>query len=520
MRIAPPLAAFTSIYGVYILTHPFPALNGGLYVMMTQTIMSNGYAMPTVIPHYTAGGIPFGFPPLGFYLAAPLLELGVSVRTLTLLFPAIPFGLTLVAYYAFAERLLGGRWMATLAAVVIATSAPVLQYTISAGGFVRTTALMFTVFGLYAGLRLFKAETWARWWLTATTVLLGLTALTHPKYVLFLGASLVVLAVRFNRTYIGAAKSAVVLVGGLILSAPWWGQVVATHGVGLLIEASKTHGGIGNPFWFFSFLLPVTSPTDMWPVLVVIAGIYLVSQGRLFMPLWMFASGLVVANDEYAMLIGAMMISVMVYEGIVPAFQSNGMPSVLGLPWSLDGRTVTRSTLTTAFFTLVLMTYATGSAVLYVEDGLPTDDEFVSFVDEDDLESMSWAQQNTDAEASFIVIGDVAEWFPVFSERTNLVAARGSAWEGVDQRRRMQRLRVAFSSCLTADCMSETIGDGGLNLNYVYIARDGYIQGSNRNLMEERWTFLRASLNCSRAYTLEYQNDGTAIYRYEGSDAA
>lgn len=518
-RLAIPLAAFAVVYAAYLFTHQFPALNGGLYVAMTRQIAESGYGIPAVVPYYTEGGIPFGFPPLGFYVAAVLLELGLSVRSLTLLFPVVPFALALVVFYAFAERLLEDGRMATLAAVVLATSAPVLQYTISAGGFVRATALLFTVLGLYAGLRSFQAETWAWPWLLATALFTGLTALTHPKYILFLGTSLVVLAVRFDLSVRGATKSAAVLAGGFALAAPWWANVVATHGVGLLVEASRTHGGIGNPFWFFGFLLPVTSPTDLWPVLVVLAGIYLVAQGRLFMPLWMFASGVVVHNDEYAMLVGALMIATVVYEGVVPAIEPDGLRAALGLPWSVGDRTVTSSAIAAGFFTVVLVTYATGSAVLYVEDGLLTDDEFISFVDDEDLEAMDWVQQNTDTAASFVVVGDTAEWFPVFAERTSLVAARGSAWEGVTQRNRMLSVRVALSGCLAASCVTQLIEDNGLNPEYVYVARDGYIRGNNRDLTEERWEFLRPSLDDDPAYTLEYQNDGVVVYRYEADDA-
>jgi hypothetical protein len=502
------------VFLVYVVTHPYPALNGGLYLMMTRTIMENGYAIPAVIPHYTSGGIPFGFPPLGFYLAAVLLEAGVSELTIARLFPVVPFLLSLVAYYAFAEELLEERRAATFATVVLATSAPVLQYTISAGGFVRATALLFTVTGLYTGIRMFRAESWSWPWVGASVLLFGLTALTHPKYFLVFGVGYLALYARFDRTARGLVKGSAVLVGGLALSAPWWLQVVANHSLGLFLAASQTHGGIGNPLWFIGFLVPVTSLTAMWPVLVVLSGAYLVTQRRFFLPLWILASGLVVANDEYAMLVGALMIATLVYETIVPALRTDWLPDEFELPWGADGRTVTSSTVVSAFFIAIVVTYATGSAVLYVEDGLPTDDEFISFIDENDLEAMEWVQRNTAEDASFVVVGDAAEWFPMFADRTSEVAARGSAWDG--NRQQMLRLRVAFSGCLSAECMTETIEGDALEPEFLYVSRDGYIEGNNRALIDERWRYLPPSMEASPDYTLVFENEDVLIYRYEG----
>jgi len=515
-RLSVPLVAFSVVEVVYLLTHPFPALNGGVYMKMARTIMENGYAFPAVIPHITTDGIPFGFSPLGFYLAAFLLEFGVSTLTITRLVPAIPFILALVAFFAFADDLLDDQWMATLATVVIATSAPVLQYTISAGGFVRATALLFTVLGLHTGLQAFTTETWGWRWVAVSTLLVGLTALTHPKYFLFLGTSLLALLAAFDRTRRGVWKGIFMLGGGVLLAAPWWAQVIATHGVGLFLEASQTHGGIGNPFWFFGFLLPIASVTVVWPALVIISGIYLVAQGRFFLPGWMLALGVVVGNDEYAMVVGALMIATLLHESVVPAIRSDRLPARLGLPWSLRGRTVTQASLTATFFAVVLVTYATGSAVLYVEDGLLTDDEFISFVDDDDLEGMEWAKRNTDTDATFVVVGDAAEWFPLFAERTSVVAARGSAWEGPGERRRMLGLRVALSGCLSAACMTETIEDIGEEPDYLYVSRDGYIRGNNRHLINKRWITLPPNLNESSKYSLEYGNSDVLIYRYGG----
>ena len=47
---------------------------GGLFVEFSQQIVAHGYRLPSRIPFYTDGGIPFAYPPLPFYLEAFLLH--------------------------------------------------------------------------------------------------------------------------------------------------------------------------------------------------------------------------------------------------------------------------------------------------------------------------------------------------------------------------------------------------------------------------------------------------------------
>ena len=47
---------------------------GGLFLEFSQQIIANGYALPKTIPFYSAGGIPFAYPPLGFYIQALIID--------------------------------------------------------------------------------------------------------------------------------------------------------------------------------------------------------------------------------------------------------------------------------------------------------------------------------------------------------------------------------------------------------------------------------------------------------------
>ena len=64
--IVPALGAGLVVYTAYLLTHPYPALGGGLFLSMAEALVENGHALPARVAGYTPGGIPFAYPPLAF----------------------------------------------------------------------------------------------------------------------------------------------------------------------------------------------------------------------------------------------------------------------------------------------------------------------------------------------------------------------------------------------------------------------------------------------------------------------
>lgn len=186
-----PVAVTVIIYVSYVITHRYPALGGGLYLMMAETIRRAGYSLPTHVPYYSKGGIPFGYPPLGFYIAALSMDLGISKIEFARLFPIIPLTGSIIAYTYFASELFEMEYRkGSIAATIIATSPAVLQYTLTAGGFVRATALLFTTIGLTSGFRAFKEKSW--YYTGISTIIFAIVLATHLKYTLLLGTTYIV----------------------------------------------------------------------------------------------------------------------------------------------------------------------------------------------------------------------------------------------------------------------------------------------------------------------------------------
>lgn len=158
---------------------------------------------------------------------------------------------------------------------------------------------------------------------------------------------------------------------------------------------------------------------------------------------------------------------------------------------------------------VLLVGYGVGAAAAYAgsTERLPT------YVDGDDVQAAEWVRSQTPPNSTFVVIGDAAEWFPMLADRTSLVAARGSEWDGSAPYARQRQLRSELSECLSAQCVTGTLAGAGLYPDYVYLPRDGYVDPVHRTLAPLRWSLLRNDLERSPKYEIVYRNDGVAIAR-------
>jgi hypothetical protein len=73
---------------------------GGLFYEFSLQIIHNHFALPETIPYYSLGGIPFAYPPLGFYIQAIVMKLFAPPPFVTVnLLPPLISVFTLPAFY-------------------------------------------------------------------------------------------------------------------------------------------------------------------------------------------------------------------------------------------------------------------------------------------------------------------------------------------------------------------------------------------------------------------------------------
>lgn len=504
------------VYVAYLQSHTHPAYEGGLYLQIAKEIVKNGYALPERIPYYLEGGVPFAYPPLVFYLIAAITDLtGVDPVALELYGPGVIMIVYLIPYYFIAKELLDSSTKAGLATVFFAVTPPVLRWHISAGGIVRSVAVLFTLCGVYAGLKLFR--TGDRRWLVPGTVLFALTVLTHPVYTVFFGGSYLLLFWFYDRTQRGLLYGAVVAVGGIALTAPWWVQIANTHGLGIYLSASGTHtglfGGINRIRSRFVYPLWDLDPVTPFYATAFAGGLYALARKRYFLPTWMVLSSYVIGKQRFTFVAGSLLSAVFIVELVIPALSKIDLDISIPVPTG-------RQRVVPAALVFVFVLGAVTTGVGFAGSDLRTTHDDSSTqpqtVDDADLRATKWIKTNTEPQKTFVVLSDAAEWVPYYTERTVILSPWGAEWTSTAGYYTEYALYKDLASCSDVTCLNVLFGTADRHPDYVYVSRGTYtVHGDEHSGRLQ----LINSMNGSEHYSMRYKNSGVAVFELSANES-
>ncbi|WP_435156931.1 ArnT family glycosyltransferase [Haladaptatus sp. DFWS20] len=489
---------------IYLLTHPYPAYGAGLFLKTAETIMSQNYALPKQVAGYTHGGIPFAYPPLAFYATALLLDAGVQPLEVTRVIPAGITSIAFIPYYLLARECLPSPRRAGIAALIATVTPMLLQWHLSAGGIVRAPAFFVLLTGLYVGIRLFRHG--KRSTLVAASVLFGMILLLHPTYSLFFGVSYLLFFLVENRSLRGFFSGSIVAGSGLMIAGPWIAQVATSHGVSAFTSAAGTHGGLGaGVIMFFERLTDpfVSFPAViLWYTLLCFGLYYFGTRRQYFLPFWFGISVFLMDEIRFAFIPGVMIITVGLTD-IVPTLHTRLRKS---------NRTVTSHVAVPA---LVLGLLACLGILFVGGHSVGSQSSMPAFIDHEDTEAMEWVRSETATDTEFVVLGDAAEWFPYFSERTILVGPWGVEWKSPDAYQRQKESYITLSECHTARCLTNNLRSQPGQPDYLYIPKGRYtVRGQTADQPDE----MHLSLERSDRYRIVHENDGVLIVRTLDTD--
>lgn len=498
--LAVALLAGVVVYATYVLTHQYPAYGAGLYLQIAERISANGYTLPARIPKYTREGVPFAYPPLMFYVTAVVRDLtGVGPVTYARYVPGMLVLAYLVPYYFMARRLLASPRLAGYASVLFAATPAVLQWHLSAGGLVRAMAMLLVLTGTYAGIRLFRARDVR--WLPPAVLAFGLTVLTHPVYTVFFGLTYVLLFLRFDRTPRGLAVGTAVATGGLVLAAPWWIQVVHHHGVDVFLAAAGTHSGLGGgPGRVATAFLSSPRIENVFYLGAYPGILYALYRREWFLPAWLAVPAYVINKPRFQFVAGSLLTAVLVGQAVLPRLEHTAVLA-------------DRRQLLNVVVAAVVVFGAMGVGTAFAAGALNTHDgssTMPAFIDDEDRAAMTWTARNTTESSTFVVLGDAAEWFPVFAERTILVGPWGVEWTTPGRYRFQLELYRSVSDCGDAACLSHRLRRARLSPDYVYVPKDHYTVRGIDHAQSRR---MRSSLIASDRYEVVYENEGAMLVR-------
>jgi hypothetical protein len=249
-----------------------------------------------------------------------------------------------------------------------------------------------------------------------------------------------------------------------------------------------------------------------WSVLPLVAAVALLATDRRVVGVWTIVVWLLFAQPRFAYAAGSIAVVALVVELAKLRETEQVVRSVYRGDGS--GATVTRDRLDVdvsraVLAALVVVSVVGLSGLGYAFAGA-SDGTTPEFVDSADVAAMEWAATETPTNATFVVFGDAAEWFPVVADRTILVSPWGAEWRGPDTYQPHLDAFVSGSECENASCAEQAMAAVDARPDYVYLPRDGYtVRG------DHQWAdgSLRRSIGNSSRYERAFENDGVVIYR-------
>jgi hypothetical protein len=477
--------------GVYLATNPYPAYGGGLYVQIATEIAANGYAPPSSVSGYVLG-VPFAYPPLQFYVLAVLLDLGLDPLTVTRFLPTVAVVAGLVPAYLLGRDYTGSRPAGTATALLLALNLQVLEWHVSAGGVVRAFAFLYALTAVYAGYHVFATE--SRRAVIAGVVAVALTGLTHPTYALFVVASYALLWAGLDRSLAGFGRGLLVGLGGVVLTSPWLVWVVATHGPGVFTAAAGTHGGIGGG----AAQILAGRATSTLLVPLAAAALALALRRDVLVAAWTLAVTLLFYQPRFAFTVGAL------------AAATAGLAAVERVRERASASLPAPERRVPVAALLVVAASVVGGVALGAEMTKSTDPTTPEFLDDESVAAAEWAAAETPRDATFVVLGDAAEWFPALSERPILVGPWGVEWESAPAYDRQLSTFRAVSTCRSHACVETEMTTVGADPDYVVVPKGRY---TVRGESVVQFGSLGRSFAFADDWTRAYENDGVVVYR-------
>ncbi|MBN1484004.1 MAG: glycosyltransferase family 39 protein [Chloroflexia bacterium] len=459
---------------------------GGLYLLFAQEILRRGWALPQHIPYYTLEGLPYAYPPLAFYLEALLLHCFSPPRfVLVNVLPALFSVLTVGAFFLLARQFFDGRKALLSTAIYALLPAAFLEH-LPGEGLVEGLGTLCFILGIIAFLRLSRHPSGSNILLLGGAIALNLLASPGGAYGLAMSLGLLWLLRAGGRRL---AFWRLLLAGGvgLLFSAPYWLTVSLEHGPAIFLRTFfRQHADLGALLLAkMGLLVEQQLPLSPWGILALIGLAALLARRAYVLPLWTLFLYVIPREFSYlvavplALLAGAGLLDVVLAgaEAEPLARRGPGRPLLVGL------------LLLVLFGWGIVRAFAWGMHLSVQED----------MVSVDELAAMAWIQEHTPPEASFLVMGDEIEWFPLLTERNTLNVIWGSEWAEDDSVFALDR---ELQECPTPDCYLTVAGGYGLQPTYLYLSNAPDYQAE------------AALAAQSEQLEFVWANEGASLYRW------
>lgn len=511
------------IRGRYVIVSGFPLRDGGMFFVMTRELEKAHFSLPA-FTSFNSAGIPFAYPPLGFYIAG-LLSSATHISLLSA-FHYLPFAisvLTVVAFYWLARSILTSKVAVAAGTVAFATLPGTFVLTIAGGGITRALGLFFAILALCQIRQMYQWRQLGR--LIAASILSGLTVLSHPEAPVFLGLSALVMCIFFGRDRVALRFSALLALGTLLMTAPWWVAVLVRHGAEPFLLAAHSGGAGLSGILAGAVLLTTKNVTaeTFFPIAYALAIVGLLCRsrdGKRFLGWWAVVIALLDFRGMgiYVTVPLALLAGVGVADGL--------LPMLAGAEHELRSSSPERQRWA-AFVLGCIVIYATVAGML-------TATRTLAALSPENRQAMEWVAANTPDTSRFLVVNNAAatgaqsasgadwwvgqrfentsEWFPALTGRESVATPQGREWIAPDFGDRVRDyLGLQVCADRSGDCLESWAKKTGVDFQYVYLPKESDDGGPTDDSGACCWP-LRNALRADPRFRTVFDGPGATVF--------
>ncbi len=498
-----------------VLSSDFPLNDGGMFFAMVRDLQASHYALP-VTTTYNASEIPFAYPPLGMYAAALLDDATpLSLITVFRFLPLFVNALMLVAFVAFAGRMLSSRPAVATAVFVFGMLPATTQWMIMGGGLTRSFGFLFAVLTIGQVQAMYTDR--QSWRVPAATVLASLVVLSHIEMAWLTALVCALMFVAYGRNRAGVTASVVVAVGTLMLTSPWWATVLHQHGAEPFL--ASLHSGVA---WRDPIYLLIRFDATAEPLFALVAALGLlgmltcVARRDYLLPAWVVAAAVLDprAFPTSASMPLALLAAISVHDVLLPlatqrghvALATGAFPAAprhrAAPPWLAGGA------------------IALGASYLTLS-ALVSSPALLTGLKADERAAMRWVAVNTAPQSKFAIISAngwsrdrTSEWFPVLAARKSVATVQGTEWlgDGAGFSQQQNDFR-ALQACANkdSDCLNQWAVMTHKPFDYVYITK--IPPSVDMTAKDPCCASLRNALQADKRYSLVYDTTAASIFQ-------
>lgn len=495
----------------------FAINDGGMFAVMVDDLKASEYVLPR-FTSYNQLGIPYVYPPLGFYLGRLIADLlGLTATDVLRWVPALFASLSIPAFYLLALQMFRNRHYAAVSTLFFALMPRALSWFIMGGGLTRSPGQFFMLLTLAVLVRLYREN-------RRTDVLWaglfgGLAVMSHPEAAVHTFVSAIFLWLMLARTRLALIHS--IFVGGLVLlvSSPWWATVISYHGLDPLLKGAATGQKTQAVFHLLFFVFT----EEVYATVIAVLGLVGIAHRLLhrdyLLPLWMaipfFVEGRSAAGPAAIPL--AMLAAIGLIDVVFVALAALGRRVTTGESGTPSGTvgevsdTITPAERNVVIYLLLYLIFSTyqfglqlSAATLYAPD----------------QEAMKWVRANTPGDSQFLVLtgttsvscDSVLEWFPALTDRRSLYTVQGTEWTEGPNFNDYVRSTYGVQRCMSSDdpaCLAGQIDPS--SYDYVYVSRLLRVDNCRPLGFQRSFPFFLEHLRADPGLEVVYETDGVII---------